>query len=965
METRAGLILEEEDLQLRYQLVGKRLVCEVPFDHDLIARLRDALFNDPEEAWRFPHVAAVVTVGAGVYEYHSGYFWDSLPSLITVQQRTSWGRSFEAFLKQHPTLEAFSFLKEQGALRYVAPILAHGGVPESCLTDLFELITSRCSPDQTGPEAIEYFDDNRGALSGASRPVDRFISYGGEVAEELLGRILALWKALEAGDSKASLGLPKRIRTAFCDWYGEVAATLKTSRRHRFPSPAVCLDPRTMSITLRLPPCHRHPDSGDSWEALGRSWPTDLPNDAEMPIAPEAEWEVTCGRRVFHFRGVGEEQPAMFFDPSSGRIIRDPTRRRLPELVWALLREDAVPDPAPVHSEPFVQWPGFLIAAFDLEDHKRLVISGSEFDVRRPFFRLDNVSMRRDLVSRDSGVPVFARTPSIAWEGEANLTLTKDGHPQGNIEITSEDLPCLIGDPGEYRLNLRGPFGQNLQLGFLLLPGITVACSPSLAWPDTKFTEWSMAIPGGSVYRDGSEGEKFRCYGDSLDLEVVLGETRFPVLASAPRLEWRLNLGESERCGAWSQQPILLTEKELSHLAVTPILACRLPLDPDKCRVLMVGSSTDFRLDAEVLSVGDEAYCHFDLGIVRDRVLASGSAERFELVARGRDDGRDLFHGHILEVRPTWDLRGLRAEWALDDNTYVIRVDWSECGRPVGGRWLTMQPAWRPWDGYVRQQELQTGEGLHEEWPFPQEDLRPGRYRICAIHAPWGLGELASKEPQEECYLDLHKEAWPETYSADDSAIPVETYVEAILARSYRPELVPVPAVPQGLNSDDVGCIVKHLQMAHDIENIHFSSHSGEPLRVFCANPGATSSAVSNAIDLPDWLRRLLPPEDILVASLGPADREFLVELVWNWENIESPRTAAAVAGGAAPRKLCEPLRAWRRALRGTKKRASYPPPGGYVIFLCEKHRVIEDQSPAKESAYEKLKNEYFSEEYL
>ena len=43
--------------------------------------------------------------------------------------RIAWGKWFEDFLKHHESLETFRFFKEQGAHRYVAPILANGGIP--------------------------------------------------------------------------------------------------------------------------------------------------------------------------------------------------------------------------------------------------------------------------------------------------------------------------------------------------------------------------------------------------------------------------------------------------------------------------------------------------------------------------------------------------------------------------------------------------------------------------------------------------------------------------------------------------------------------------------------------------------------------------------------------------------------------------------------------------------------------
>ena len=71
MTSRISVNLLEEDTQLRYQIEGKRLVCEVPFDRELIEKLRAALFEDADRAWQYPSLAAVVTVGIGVYWYQS------------------------------------------------------------------------------------------------------------------------------------------------------------------------------------------------------------------------------------------------------------------------------------------------------------------------------------------------------------------------------------------------------------------------------------------------------------------------------------------------------------------------------------------------------------------------------------------------------------------------------------------------------------------------------------------------------------------------------------------------------------------------------------------------------------------------------------------------------------------------------------------------------------------------------
>ena len=66
-------------------------------------------------------------------------------------------------------------------------------------------------------------------------------------------------------------------------------------------------------------------------------------------------------------------------------------------------------------------------------------------------------------------MPIFHLPPKIEWEGTANLSLSKDGKNEGNIDITSDDLQMWFDEPGEYKFILRGPFGQNVHNRFLLL----------------------------------------------------------------------------------------------------------------------------------------------------------------------------------------------------------------------------------------------------------------------------------------------------------------------------------------------------------------------------------------------------------------------------------------------------------------------------------------------------------------
>ena len=106
-----------------------------------------------------------------------------------------------------------------------------------------------------------------------------------------------------------------------------------------------------------------------------------------------------------------------------------------------------------------------------------------------------------------------------------------------------------------------------------------------------------------------------------------------------------------------------------------------------------------------------------------------------------------------------------------------------------------------------------------------------------------------------------------------------------------------------------------------------------------------------------------MPPEELMEIKLGIDDRELIVDIVFNWENIGSAKTAEAVAKGAAPRKLCKPMQVWRKGLLGTKKRGPQIPPIGQLIFLCERDQLFEDDSFHKRTAYEELKNQFLEGE--
>ena len=113
--------------KLSKELQGKRLICEAAFSQEEIKAWLKTIIPQGINAWASrPTLAAVVTVGTGIYKYTGGNLWSAFPGFYSAIEQTQWGKRFKNFIENHESLEAFQNLE---GLKYVTPILAHGGVP--------------------------------------------------------------------------------------------------------------------------------------------------------------------------------------------------------------------------------------------------------------------------------------------------------------------------------------------------------------------------------------------------------------------------------------------------------------------------------------------------------------------------------------------------------------------------------------------------------------------------------------------------------------------------------------------------------------------------------------------------------------------------------------------------------------------------------------------------------------------
>lgn len=948
--------VNSEDHKIGRALIGKRLICELAFDCGELDQWRELLFSeDLSERLSFltlPSLAAVVTVGGGIYHYNQGEFWSAFPMLDTSAVRSAWGKGFEDFLKQHESLETFRFFKEQGALRYVAPILAHGGIPQSCLPDFFALITRYGDPEQSSQELIELLREHKNYMDHIDKPIQRFLLYGGEVSEEFVARVLALWESHERGDGGGTLGLPRRVVEAFATWYADHKPSMSQRLRH-LPRPELRLKPGDLGVFLYLPRCDDHPKIGPKacWQALERKWA--VTQIHEIPLALDKYWSVTCADHETLLEGVTEATPAIFFDPSTGHAIPNPDRRRLPTNLWIVYKKSINTEPTPCYTEELPEWPGFCIAVFDLMDCTYLDISDNHFEVRRPFFCCDDDPEVSGVRTVDN-IPVFNLAPRIAWEGQANLTLKKDGQFSGNIDIEANELGILIDEVGTYDIILRGPLGQNIHKHFVLIPGLIMEPDPQVMWPDTKRIKWDVSVNHLEIQSPDGCAPPFFSNQSHIQFQAIPGDLIIDLVAEVPQLRWRLVMSDDE-ISEWGNKAEIIDIQDLIH-SNYPRLVCELGIGSVQVDVSLVGKHDLIPPPQGRRSkVSQQNTWNFDLRPVRDEVEASGQAEKFELLVKS-PEGSKLYCGNILTVRPQWDLSGFHVGPVKEENPYVIHVTWGEQGRVIAGRWLVLIPAWWSRGENILEHQLEENERSSYEWRLPLSDLRPGHYIVRALHAPWGRVDWVEAESIAEHTVDVNKPSWQEAFNIETGQATIENYRESLFAHWYRPELIPrPPPAPTGLTHTQVKQFLDEVQRSDKVEPLRIPRDGSGALNIFCFNPNATTEVIQSMdrdciLDI--WWR-ILPSREIILLEPSPPDMEFIKGIAFQYHGKVLGTASKWIKQRHKRKYLSDILKNWHRNI------TSNAPSVKEVIFLCEKFRLSENMSLGERREYEKLKNTY------
>ncbi|MBN2547719.1 MAG: hypothetical protein JXB15_01070, partial [Anaerolineales bacterium] len=205
---------------------------------------------------RFPRSFCMFLVGMGLYGYNEGDYWSAVRERtgINSPHQLGWGEIFLAALGEYRLPD---FHEIQGH-RFLAPILAHGGIPEKSLGDYFQYVIQPWlnKPELQGLNGKEYVPkalEHLASYPMVDKPIARFLEYGIDAACDFLERCRLMALATQqTGElpTPVEAGLPPYVLRGYRKFLDEIPAS-GTGKRLR--PPLLMLDPYTPGFTLELP----------------------------------------------------------------------------------------------------------------------------------------------------------------------------------------------------------------------------------------------------------------------------------------------------------------------------------------------------------------------------------------------------------------------------------------------------------------------------------------------------------------------------------------------------------------------------------------------------------------------------------------------------------------------------------------------------------------------------------------
>lgn len=720
---------EDFEAGLRSNLRGRRLVLEIGLTAQLQKNAEAALArvvrfsHSPEEvAKAAPATLAVCLVAHGVYRYEHGNYWDGFP-IRAIDHK--YGRAFESVL-DCLDLEDFSeMVREDRATRYVARILAHGGIPKYSLGDYFGLVERALRAGaEDASDMLALWRSRRSSFAGIDQPVRRFLLYGRAISRDYLDRTIDLfreWAAIGRYPTPEAAALPVSVITELrrLSESGTIRRVTHNSQRSKGARPRFTCDPwDSLGPTVVLPATDAN-QAAAVWTVAsdnGVHRVLSHQNSAmPFPVNPSRQWEVTLTNDHetiidVAFEGL-DEIPVLFFSPSTGALAA-PGLGLSAEDYWVLRPADkplvsgtsdddlAEPNLIEILPEPTGEWSGFAFEHIDLTDCRVLGVGS---DASRRYVNLRAAS-RPDLrgtfldptISGDTRRVCTADLAISVPEGEINwqvsVRVESEAHslvlpPGGSADLT----PMLPTDrAAAVSVAARGVLGSDLHEQFTWVPALSVQVPERLALPGDPLPTVILDSPCAEPLEWDTTRVNLQPEHAANSVEVSVDGLGDPVVVRVelPILRW--GRSTSGRVELGSDIVGLSSLDFLEDHA--PALTVSTGRPGTRLELTLEESGRQLQSWDPVRASGRQGQFRYDLRRLSDTV--GGLDHRCDLILYVGDGRAPV---RVATITPHFEFSDLTASGIHTGEEALVVVSFTE-NRRAPGRVLRLWPLHRPWE---------------------------------------------------------------------------------------------------------------------------------------------------------------------------------------------------------------------------------------------------------------------------
>ncbi len=348
-----SLFFNEAERKLTSALFGRTLLGEIVFSEKNCNEFAGKIQSLVEElgpgqairrlAERWPLTLSVWLVNEAFFNFQSGAYWPYVLGKIGIEDINKYSSRFgKAFLECLKKRELPEFRQLKTRWSYLGPILAHCGIPASCLPEFFEKVVPRSM--DCGMADGSGFDDLLRIVPRLylTKPTERFLLYGGKIAEDFLQRsieMLLVWQSERRLPGAQEIRLPDRVLDAFSAWVRSTpGSSCSGADRRVIRRPEIYFDPYH-GLRLFLPPQRVESDEHRF------TWILQIDSSAPERVDTYAEpgERVTVPKDYFLLRpfsslqsrllvdgvekgswsqaGISGQYPFLFFNPDNSKLI--------------------------------------------------------------------------------------------------------------------------------------------------------------------------------------------------------------------------------------------------------------------------------------------------------------------------------------------------------------------------------------------------------------------------------------------------------------------------------------------------------------------------------------------------------------------------------------------------------------------------------------------------------------------